>query len=63
MVYNNFYLAIFTYLGVEVVGWSKVKRLDEGVKVIAGKGGGFWGRERGIIGVYGGGYMLNNILE
>ena len=42
MVSNNFYLAICTYLGVEVVGGggcSEVTRLDEGVKVFAGRGG------------------------
>ena len=30
---------------------AEVSRLDEGVEVIAGRGGGFWGIERRITGV------------
>ena len=41
MVYNNFGLAICIHQGAEVEGGGCFQRLDEGVKVIAVRGGGF----------------------
>ena len=53
MAYNNFCVAICTYLGVEVEEegvFSEVTRLDEGVKVIKGGGEGFEGEKGGLLG-------------